>query len=251
MAEAQSTPVGGEAPEALTCPECGQTIAPRGKMTPALALGLHRKAEHGVAGRPRNAKRNKARAAEADPEPVTPPPALTLLKTAGAEAGRGKSAPNADSLAKGMGRLYGYVGYFAWSLMVDADPRLATESEREEAAMALAPSPAEAIATVRPFARLAAATSVNKRYGASFIENLDVADALVAIGDQVRRARLYLNGRGSPSVPSMASPPPVGADGVPPNPMAGGYMGPTQGVVVDANMVAARHGRPPVPEPDA
>lgn len=254
-----------EEPGGLPCPECGDIVTPKGKMSAAMALGLHRKTEHGVAGRKRNAARRKpgAASAPAEPEAVTPT-ALKLVHSAADDASRGKSAPNAESLAKGAGRVYGYVGYFVSALMVEGDPRLTTEAQREEVASALAPTPQEAVATMHPLARVFAGTQLNRRYGSGFIENLDVADCLVAVGEQVRRWRSYMASRhpapsggafgaGVPVGPPAAgtpAPPFVNPDapaGVPPNPMMGGYQGPERGVVVDADMVAAMRRGEPIP----
>lgn len=250
------------------CPECGEVQAPRGKMAPALVVGLHKKAAHGIEGRPRNKTRNKR--AQAEPEPIlatsapaSSSPALTLLHGAGQDAKRGKGAPDADGLATALGRVYAYVGYFAWSMVVDRDPSVPPHL-REQLVAELAPSGKEGIATVHPLARILAQTQLNRRYGAGLVDNLDVADALAAIGDQVTRGRNYLAQRrqlgGPPGAfaPGAGAPPSTSASGAPPNPMMGGYAGPTEGVVVDADMVAAmRQGGaapaapiPPAPGPE-
>lgn len=235
---------------ALRCPECSDAegrdvFAPaRGKMAPAAVLGMHRKQAHGVEGSSAKAQRRRDKADDViDVGNVRPLRAADVTAAVGAK----KSPPKADDLARGFARIDGYVSVTVIGALVDADPRPLSDGQRDALIGELAPSAEHCLATWRPFARIAAGTQLNKRYGRTLVENLDWADFLAALGTRSRPIMAYLRDRRAWA--AGGGPADVGPGPMPAQAGPDAFMGPSaaygapegmRGVVVTPDMLAGR-----------
>lgn len=189
-----------EPPRTVHCDICNDEVPINGKATDVMTLGLHKRQRHGIVGKTnRDKPRERAsKRANSEPQPVDlgdeRPASLTLIHDAASQASSKKSAPTADELTRVLGKGYTLLGGLAWGAIVEGDPRYSDEA-REEVIDALAPTPNEASATVRPVARLIAKLDVNKRYGRAIVENAEVLDTAAAVLEQARRARAYFSER--------------------------------------------------------
>lgn len=195
-----------------TCPECNEEVPPRGRMAPKAVMGLHLRNEHGIEGTARKKKKRSKKDSASDSN-VRP---LSLISDAAAVA-KGKNAPTADQLERTFAKLYGYATYGAWSLILDGDPNIVNETQHEAALDILAPTSEQALATVKPLARVAAKTALNKRFGRGLVDNADLVDCVAAIFEQARNARAYFAARNAQQVPgAVAGPSIAGANGTAP-----------------------------------
>lgn len=251
----------------LECDLCQQTVAPVGKQSPAMALGNHKWKEHGVKGAHAGKKKAKAKPApqagpggatqrEADP---TPAPLAVVHSITDPLAGGGKGAPSAGQLTSALGRGYGYLMLFRVSRLVERDPRL-TDDKRVEMIERLAPAENTCEAVASPLARVLARSRLNRTVGRQIVDNIDVADCFVALLETERQLAAYsrevrqvIAGQAAGTVATLVpSGPAPGAPTVPAGAADGAdyYAGasgprspaPTEGVVVDAAMVAASAG---------
>lgn len=188
-------PTGEDGPRPVTghveCDVCRAQVPIHGKATAALTLGMHKKKEHGIAGK--HARGDSAGSERAPTDLGAERPALlTVLHEAGDEVAGGKRAPNADDLTRALGKAYGVCSLLAWGWMVDSDPRYQTDDERQTVVQDLAPTASEAAATVRPAARALAQLDIVKRHGRQIVDNIDALDTVYVIAEQFRRGRQYI-----------------------------------------------------------
>lgn len=249
----------------LECPDCHQPVQPVGRQTPQMALGNHRWKEHGVRGKKADkkasAKRRQSAGRQAPAEPVEAPAGLAIVRNITDPLEGGKGAPSAGQLTSAIGRGYGYLMMFRVSRIVESDPRL-TDDQRVQVIEALAPAPDTCEAVASPLARVIARSKVNRTVGRAIVDNIDYADALVALVETERQLarysrelRQYRQAQDAgqvhplqavtvtPSTHATAGPViPMGAEeGAGPGP-AFTSPAPTDGVVVDAAMVAQAAG---------
>jgi hypothetical protein len=251
----------------LECPECHEVVDPVGKQTPAMALGNHRWKVHQVKGkyagkakrkRPAGAPSAAGATQRTEAEPTAATERMAVVHSITDAVGAGKGPPTSGQLTAAGGRLYGYLMLFRVSRLVEGDPRL-TDDQRVEMIERLAPAENTCEAVASPLARALARSRLNRTAGRALVENIDVADCFVALLETERSLAAYrrevravIAGQAAGSVATLVSTPP--APGGPAVPMGAGatdyYAGgngprspaPTQGVVVDAAMVAASAG---------
>lgn len=194
------------------CPDCGEPVALVGKQTPATALGLHRRKEHGVVGArgsggPRKTAVAPSRRAEPGEVPPNPEPTVTarqglrVVGEAAGDAGAGKGrkrAPTAADLEAALGRIVEYATDLAADWMVDGDPAIEAITDPAVAAKArarlvedLSMSKREAQVTVRPVAQLAAGTQINAKVGRHIVENVGLLETAAVVTAYVRELRAY------------------------------------------------------------
>lgn len=234
MAETPSAQVDVDEHPGLECPECGDTIRGSGKMPDKTALGGHRKRKHGVSGsadssaRARARRRQPAETAEDRDASVTP---LSIVRQAADTVG-GRGVPSGRQLGTGLGTAYGLTSLFVTSLIVDTDDRL-TEQQRTDAIAFLAPSDSEALATMAPIGRVLSRTSLNRRYGRTFLDNLDVLDSIEAMAQQAARWRRYMTERRAGVAPTLGATIEAGPGPAPmSNAFVPGVTGPVEGRVI-------------------
>lgn len=180
------------------CDVCATDVPVTGKASPAMVLGIHQRQKHNIAGKHAGRKkRPPTRRAPDEPMPAglpadEMPTPLSVVHDARDEISARKGAPSADDLTKALGRAYGLVATFAWSALVDTDPRYRDDDERQAVVEQLAPTAGEAAATVRPAARALAQLDWMKQHGRQLVENIDALDTVYVIAEQVRRGRAYI-----------------------------------------------------------
>lgn len=242
--------------EPIPCPDCAQLVQPIGKQTAAMALGNHRWKEHGV----RSPKKKGGKKA-GTPDPQEQPTPLAVVRNITDPLEGGKGAPSATQLGHAIGRGYGYLMMFRVSRIVEADPRL-TDDQRVVMIEHLAPAEQTCEAVASPLARVLARSKLNRTVGRQIVDNIDYADAFVALIETERSLARYARevkqvkaGVAGGNVATLVPGAPAAAPTSPgPTVPAGAgaadyYAGdgprspaPVDGVVVDAAMVAASAG---------
>lgn len=159
------------------CDVCNQVITGKTKGGGSLAwkMGLHKKNVHGVKGAGRKRASKKAPTAEDyDAHPVT----SAVRDIASAVTGTG--APNADALAAAGARGLSMATFAFAAVLVESDQ--AVPPAGRQALIDYLTLPEEAgKALLRPVGKMVAPTSLNQRFGRTFVENIDVVGAVAEL----------------------------------------------------------------------
>lgn len=166
----------GVAPSEV-CPECGDAIGARGGSSAKMQLGLHRRRQHGVAGKAPGGRKGGRRTVREDA-----PTAMRILKEAAAEIPDGTRPPTEVQLQKAFGRVAGTLSTLAASYFAETDPTLSptaaqAEAERDAIVDYLSFSPEAAQEFAYPFARAFGHSRWNKRHGRTIVDNVDMVSA--------------------------------------------------------------------------
>jgi hypothetical protein len=178
-------------PEQVTlhCDECSETFTgpAKGRGSAPFKMGAHKYRRHGVAGK---AAGTVARGRSAPTvEDVESRPVLGVVRDMAAQIPSGSGPPTEAALTQAGARGLGIVSVFAASLVVESEEGL-TDREREEDIDRLSLSQNAASQVVRPLAKLAAPTKLNRKYGRTAVENVDALASvceLLDIGFEYRR----------------------------------------------------------------
>lgn len=224
----------------LICDVCGEEFEgpAGGRNSASFALGRHRRAKHRESTK--SGGKSKRRTVTATAEDHEAHPITSSLRDIGAAMGESRGVPTADQLAEGMGRGLQIATIVAAKLLVETDPNIgpADEETKEMLTKYLSLDRRSARGVMGPIARVAAPTSINKKYGRKIVDNIDVLASFGELGTLAMHYRSYFRMRANPAAgadttmppqpmqpqptpPPMqaqaAAPPPEG--GVPPPPM--------------------------------
>lgn len=197
------------------CPECGTVVAHVKANVAKMLLGKHRRQAHGVAGK--SEKKPRTRAGRPPVRDEQPAP-IKVAKTIADELPDKKTAPTAADLTKALGKGLGAVSTLAASWAAESDPTIHSEQDLDAVTDYLALSPDAAKEIAYPFAKFFSKSKLNKRYGATLVENVDMVSAAAELFDYARRWRRYMTERKRRE--AMAAPP------VPQGPLHGDVAGP-------------------------
>jgi hypothetical protein len=155
-------------------------------------LALHMANVHGYRNPDAKGKRRAAARTEIDDDAH---PALAVVRGIADEIGTGKGAPSRDELSTALGRGLGVLSLSVASWAAETDPRPLTDEQRDAvtAELTLAKGPARDI--MDPFARALSGTNLNKKYGRTIVENVDLAAAISELGKVGIRWRRYFRAR--------------------------------------------------------
>lgn len=161
----------------LQCPDCEASFTgpPNGRSSVQFKLGAHRARVHKWVNENKTYKGGgkSRRGAQADQER----PILAIVGDAADEAARGKGPPTEENLTAALGRGLGVASLAVASYVVETDPTITTEDERDRTTAYLRLSSSASRDLMAPFARAFAPTSLNKRYGRQVVENVDLVGA--------------------------------------------------------------------------
>lgn len=185
--------------ETLTCEVCGQQVTGKlaGPGSATWKMGTHRRVKHGIAGQGRKGRRKKGAPTEAQ---LDAHPVLGAMQEAASEIGVGKKgAPSSDELAAGLGRLLTIATMGTATLAAETDPAIPRgdegQKQRDIVIDLLTLDEQSAKSAMVPFARAAAGTRLNKRYGRAVVDNVDVLGALFDLGLLLKNWNDYLQMR--------------------------------------------------------
>ena len=237
--------------ESVTGPESGAGSV-------KFKLASHRYRVHGIKadGSVRPPKAPKGRAGRPAPE-ESARPAMAVVRELRDEVPPGTAPPTTDQLTRAAGHALELAALTVASYAAETEEGL-TDRERDEITAYLSLSTKQANEMVRPLAKLAQPTRINKKFGRQAVENVDAFAAVLELGELVLHWRRYLRQRSerrpayvdARSYPSPAVQIPVtGPEGAPVSPggtavpaeqvVASGVPG--EGIVVDAEMVKRLH----------
>lgn len=174
------------------CPECGEPFD-----TP-LRLGAHRRSKHDVIGATNQASKGpKTRQRRRGRPPGESRPVIDAIKEFADEAGagRGSGPPTEDNLTRAFARSFAAVTMAGALYVVEDDPRLATDEQKEEAADHLMLSARGAHDIAEPFGRAFHRSPLNKRYGRALVDNVDLVGAVAELSIMALRWRRYMADR--------------------------------------------------------
>jgi hypothetical protein len=176
------------------CPECGKefTGKARGPGNVAMKIGGHRYREHGYRNPDAKKSHKKKRTTDDDATPV-----LAVVHDMADEIGKGKRPPTADELAGALGKGLSVASVAVASYFAETDPTIAVgiegDKDRDDLVDYLSLPPAHARNVMSPVGRLIATTPLNKRYGRTIVENVDVVESIGEVGKLVLHWRRYMH----------------------------------------------------------
>ena len=176
------------------CPECGQIISHIHARVAKMLLGKHRRQAHGVEGTGHSSKRSRPRSGR-PPVREEQPAAVRVAKAIADELPDKKTPPGAADLTKALGKGLGTISTLAASWAAETDPTVSSEQDLDAITDYLSLSPEGAKEIAYPFAKYFAKSKLNKRYGQSLVENIDVISAAAELFDYGRRWRRYMTER--------------------------------------------------------
>ena len=176
------------------CPECGQIVGHVHARVAKMLLGKHRRQAHGVEGTGHAAKRSRSRSAR-PPVREEQPAAVRVAKAIADELPDKKTPPGAADLTKAFGKGLGTISTLAASWAAETDPTVSSEQDLDAITDYLSLSPEASKEIAYPFAKYFAKSRLNKRYGATIVENVDIVSAAAELFDYARRWRRYMTER--------------------------------------------------------
>lgn len=190
----------------LTCPECLQVFdgPESGRGNVHLRLQYHTSRKHPDGGPP-----------QASDEPGS---ARRIISTARAEFGTAKRPPTEAEWEKSLGRALSEVTVFGAYMSIEHDPRELSEQQEEALVEYLSLSPPEGREVAAPIGRIIARTPLNRKYGRTVVDNLDLVNSVATIATLMRHWSSYRRERKAMETPgatitelrpSAAPPPPV------------------------------------------
>jgi hypothetical protein len=206
-----ATPISVEAEPELPfeCPECGNRYKSK------FLLGGHRRSVHQIAGSYSGKRGPSAGKQRAKARPML----VEVAREAAKDAGAGRpGVPSADQLTAAFARGLGTVTYAAASFAVEGDRALTTDELKEQMINYLSLSGPDAREACEPLGRAFAKTGLNRKYGRTIVDNVDVAGSvavLITMGFHWRRymsARAHYErqaGGGGGTAPVVQTPAPV------------------------------------------
>lgn len=179
----------------VSCPTCGEdfTGPQGGKGSANWMLGKHKYAKHRDAAKPRG-KGSRAKAGSPTADELEARPVVSLLRAAASEVS-GSGSPSGDALAKAGGRALQLVSGAVSSFVVETDPYIADEAEREAIWEALTIDVDTANNVMAPVGKMLAGTSLNAKYGRGVVDNVDVLGSVLELTQLGMRWRRYLSTR--------------------------------------------------------
>lgn len=249
-------------PELVTLPcdvpGCGDEVTgpASGAGSVKFKLASHRYRVHGIKadGSVRAPKAPKGRAGRPAPE-ESARPAMAVVRELRDEVPPGTAPPTTDQLTRAAGHALELAALTVASYAAETEEGL-TDRERDEITAYLSLSTKQANEMVRPLAKLAQPTRINKKFGRQAVENVDAFAAVLELGELVMHWRRYLRQRSERkpidaehTLVRAVQIPTTGPEGAPVSP--GGTAttaqqiadsgDPGKGVVVDAEMVKRLH----------
>lgn len=176
----------------VTCPECGDVISHvDAKVLPRM-LGLHRKRAHGIAG---SSPKKRPRGGRPPIREEQPAPVRVAKAMAEEISPTATTAPSVADLTKALARGIGTLSTLGAAYAAETDPTISTEEDRDAVTDYLSLSPDAAKEIAYPFARVFGRTKLNKRYGRTVVDNIDVVSAGAELVQYAVRWRRYLGER--------------------------------------------------------
>lgn len=173
----------------VQCPDCEKVISHADATYLPRMLGLHRKRTHGVAGKARS-RAGRPPIREEQPAPVKVAKAMAEEISPTSTA-----APTATELTKAFARGIGTLSTLGAAYAAETDPTITSEADRDAVTDYLSLSPDAAKEIAYPFARVFGRTKLNKKYGRSVVDNIDVVSAGAELVQYAVRWRRYLGER--------------------------------------------------------
>lgn len=244
--------------ETLPCEICDEPITgpASGAGSVKFKLASHRYRIHGIMkdGSVRPPKAPKGRSGRPAPE-ESARPAMAVVRELRDEVPPGTAPPTTDQLTRAAGHALELAALTVASYAAETEEGL-TDAERDEITAYLSLSTKQANEMVRPLAKLAQPTKINKKFGRQAVENVDAFAAVLELGELVMHWRRYLRQRSERkpidvehTLVRAVQIPTTGPEGAPVNP--GGTAttaqqvadsgAPGEGIVVDAEMVKRLH----------
>lgn len=216
------------------CPEpgCGHEVTgpAEGRGSAKWKMGAHRANAHGYrSAEPKQTKARATRQADAaqvkqkkgrtapDAEDFATRPVTSTVKSITGEAGAGtkKTPPNADDLARGLGRGVSLVSIAVASWMAETDDGIpwdeSGDAERDRIVADLSLSDKAGKEVMVPLARAIAPTRVNRRFGRGIVDNADAVGSIAELGTLFLHYRRYFRQRRNRERYGIVSGPPAGA----------------------------------------
>jgi hypothetical protein len=182
------------ADDPLVCRVCGWKAASKGGLT------RHKNVSGPNHLPPKSHKRRIETAADA----------YRAGKDALEEISDGKvTPPSIDELNRALARLVNTGTMAAASYVCETDPRLRSDLEIDEAVEDLTLTGTEAQQVTFPVARMIGRSKVNKRYGRTIVENVEVGESLAVLVSVTLRWRRYMGGRREAIRSERPLPPPI------------------------------------------
>lgn len=188
MTDMPATPISVEAEPELPfeCPECGNRYKSK------FLLGGHRRSVHQIAGSYSGKRGPSSSKQRAKARPMLVEVAREAAKDAGAG---GRGVPSADQLTAAFARGLGTVTYAAASFAVEGDKALPTDELKEQMINYLSLSGPDAREACEPLGRAFAKTGLNRRYGRTIVDNVDVAGSVAVLITMGFHWRRYMSAR--------------------------------------------------------
>jgi hypothetical protein len=243
-------------PEIVTtpCPECGKefTGPATGRGSVLFKIGGHRAREHNY--RNPGAKSHKKKSPRVTDDNATP--ILAVVHDMADEMGKGKRAPSADELAAALGKGLSVASVAVASYFAETDPTISDgpegDKDRDDLVDYLSLPPAHARNVMSPVGRLIATTPLNKRYGRTIVENVDVVESIGEVGKLVMHWRRYMRLRNEATQARNPGPIPLASfvvpqaatttnGSVPPGPQPGEVTDQMSGTVLTADDISRLH----------
>jgi hypothetical protein len=168
------------------CPECGNRYRSK------FLLGGHRRAVHQIAGSYSGKRGPSAGKQRAKARPLL----IEVARESAKDAGAGRpGVPSADQLTAAFARGLGTVTYAAASFAVEGDRALTTDELKEQMINYLSLSGPDAREACEPLGRAFAKTGLNRRYGRTIVDNVDVAGSVAVLITMGFHWRRYMSAR--------------------------------------------------------
>ena len=173
----------------VECPECGTAIAHVHPNVARMMLGKHRVREHGAAAK--TAPKGKRRSGR-PPVREEQPAAVRVAKTIADELPDKKTPPSSADLTKAFGKGLGALSTMAASWAAESDPTVTSETDLDAITDYLSLSPEAAKEIAYPFAKFFAKSKLNRRFGPTIVENVDMVSAAAELIEYAHHWRRYL-----------------------------------------------------------
>lgn len=206
-------------PELITliCPECDESFEgpPKGRGSAPFRLGSHRNRKHGVVSEKKRAPAARGRTAPTDDDVATAP-VLGIVRDMQAQIGTGTGPPDAESLTKAFGRGVSLVTMAVASYAAETEEGM-SDDQRNALVDYLSLSDKGGRDMMRPLAKLAAPSKLNRKFGRQVVENVDAVASVAEGFTLVLHWRRYFNDRRERNGPvrpdAILMPSPVGPSG--------------------------------------
>ena len=176
--------------QTVECPECGTGFSHHNGQVARMMLGKHRVREHGAAAK--TAPKGKRRSGR-PPVREEQPAAVRVAKTIADELPEGKKTPpSAADLTKAFGKGLGALSTVAASWAAESDPTVTSEQDLDAITDYLSLSPEASREIAYPFAKFFAKSKLNRRFGPTIVENVDMVSAAAELIEYAHHWRRYL-----------------------------------------------------------